>query len=361
MPKLNLGDPNVTVADIQQQIAEIEYLLDSRIDTDNMQVSGSNVAKIGVSRCNGLAMHTRPVQSDKFFATPSEDVPNSFLNRVVTPLYELVDKPQFDVLTTKFAFDIKKDNDKLTADNSGLYAQASADSFSDVALANRQLMDQMGRELRADRRRIEEEAGQSTTSLGKVLRGMLIGAATGGVFGSLAPIPDSAGMFGAFIGASASGIVSQFGGMKGEIAMLSSSVSGLLSLGNAYSETKYIRHPRNYRFAIKEDMLSFIDPAVLFGSYSWENFLTQPSEDRRRRVLSQPLITTSMSQKLTYENNSSVVHPEFVIVAARFDEGITAVNLFVTLKVDSAFFDTSDAKNRYTMLSDVDILYKVVP
>ncbi|HPS30031.1 MAG TPA: hypothetical protein PLZ43_07240, partial [bacterium] len=116
MPKVAVGTPAVTVASIQQQIAEIEFLLEGRLDSDNIQREGTVVSQIGSGRVNGIAEFSKPVTSDKLFGTYGG---KSFYDDVLLRLYDLVrTRPQFDVLQAKFAFDIRKGETYITPENS---------------------------------------------------------------------------------------------------------------------------------------------------------------------------------------------------------------------------------------------------
>jgi len=104
MPKVN-GEilMDVTVADIQAQIDKIAYLLDGKIDDDNIYDSGIIAAKIQPKTIVNMADETRPVDGFKIFGglPGKKDFQTDILTPLLTEKYALI---QPIVLTGSCAF-----------------------------------------------------------------------------------------------------------------------------------------------------------------------------------------------------------------------------------------------------------------
>jgi hypothetical protein len=93
MPKIgvrtntsDVADVRVTIEDIQQSIADIEYLLNGRIDSDNIWESKGTFVQHSPKDVVDLADSTRPITGHKLFGGDGEDDP---YQKVIVPLLAL--------------------------------------------------------------------------------------------------------------------------------------------------------------------------------------------------------------------------------------------------------------------------------
>ncbi|HQJ59484.1 MAG TPA: hypothetical protein PKV35_00700, partial [bacterium] len=111
MPKTPVITVTPDIDAIMAQIADIEHLLEGRLDSDNIQVESGDISRISGSSVYGIADFGRPVIADKLIADYSGSDPDvqsiSFEDDVYTKLIDKIkDTPQFDISKVKFAFDI---------------------------------------------------------------------------------------------------------------------------------------------------------------------------------------------------------------------------------------------------------------
>jgi len=315
MPKVAVGTPAVTVASIQQQIAEIEFLLEGRLDSDNIQREGTVVSQIGSGRVNGIAEFSKPVTSDKLFGTYGG---KSFYDDVLLRLYDLVrTRPQFDVLQAKFAFDIRKGETYITPENSPYLIMGSEVSKS-IADENTRILSELSRlgtQYNAVQREEYSAWFDHTTSR----------------LDSLPALPGSGSFY---------------------------ATGGIVVLGSPYRQTKYIRHPKNYRVATKGDISSnSIENYGIEQQYVDGNgHLVYLTEEDILRINAEPVTSVSFSVKMLNDSDK-YVYIKRTIVISPLDPEVTAVTMFV----DPEGFSVADSDYFFVLLADVDILFKVIP
>lgn len=313
MPKVAVGTPEVTIASIQQQIAEIEFLLEGRLDSDNIQREGTVVSQIGSGRINGIAEFSKPVTADKLFGTYDT---KSFYNDILLRLYSLVEtRPQFDVLQAKFAFDIRKGETYITAENSPYLIMGSEVSKS-IADENTRILSDLSRLGAQYNALIRDDESSALDSSQKY------------------PLPSLPGP-GSFY-----------------------ATGGIVAVGSPYRQTKYIKHPRNYKVALKGDISNSdsenygIKQQFVDGNGN----LVELTADDVLRINAEPVVSVSFSVKLLNDADEYVYIKRSIIISP-LDPEVTAVTMFV----DPEGFLVSDPDYFFVLLADVDILFKVIP
>lgn len=341
MGKIPLGTPAVTLASVRQQIAEIEFLLEGRLDSDNLQREGNSVSKIGGGTVFGAADFARPIVADKLIADyydetgvqiyPSfeDDIYLSLINKIAAT-------PQIDVLEAKFAFDITDKPQGITSSNTN-YVQQTGGMSSEESARNEFIQrkyEQYERERAAWRQR-NMESGVSSNA------GIPIGAA--GSIGFAGAATAAGGPVGAAVGVAAVGLAAL-------TTWLSSrndtdpppTISGISVLSADFIQTKYIKHPIGYKVCLWSDVYRFTVRESRRVPYA------DPSA---------PFLTSKISTKCKWGAGWTDLRTLFIV--SKVDANTTAVTMIVGSAKGALTEFTSE--EYVTILCDVDVAFKVLP
>ena len=315
-----------------QQIAEIECLLEGRLDSDNIQREGSTVSKIGGGSVHGIADFARPVVADKLIADFGNDP--SFESNIYNDLLtKISSRPQLDVLEAKFAFDINNKIEGIKPENENVITNTGG-VMSDADKAKQELAISRADKYKADvlerKRRMSEGQGSSIDPLAVPFASSV----SGGVIPA-APFPGLEGII-------MEGIKNYRRSREYDTPV---TLSGSWILGSDYIQTKYIKHPPNYKVCYFDD---------IYGRYrSQSKYLPLLTSDIAKVL---PVATLKVSMKGNYSDDEGWISVNPYIVVSPVDAETTAVTMVLGTRYAS--FSDDDYLN---VLVDVDIIFKVLP
>lgn len=357
MPKTPVITVTPDIDAIMAQIADIEHLLEGRLDSDNIQVEGGDISRISGSSVYGIADFGRPVIADKLIADYSGSDPDvqsiSFEDDVYTKLTDKIkDTPQFDISKVKFAFDITNKEEGIRPESESVVRFSGELSDEDKAMASAR------RSVYADHeRRIAEWKNNMTYGSGNasnVAGGAAVGggvavggtAAIGMGFGlAAASGPFAPAVFGM---AALAGSAIGFSKINEGNDNPKPTISGLSVLGDGYLQTKFIKHPPNFKVATLWDIYQF----ALYSGTFFSPFVF-PSD--REIYEKYPAISSAVSVKYKSGDDGWEAIP-YDFTVTQIDPETTAVTIFLNTKIrpdgDTDFL---------TVLCDAEILFKVLP
>jgi len=336
MPKTPVITVTTDLDAIMAQIADIEHLLEGRLDSDNIQVEGGDISRISGSSVYGIADFGRPIIADKLIADYSGSDPDvqsiSFEDDVYTKLTDKIkDTPQFDISKVKFAFDITNKEEGIRPESESIvkFSGELTDEDRAEARARRSIYADYERRLaewKANKMARSDSSGSIRTATG------VFAASSFGV---------DAGIGVGFLQAIGLG---QLAGSKDEPRP---TISGLSVLGDGYLQTKFIKHPPNFKVATLWDIYQFAIGKTTFG-----NFI---AESDREICEKYPAISSAVSVKYKSGDDGWWVIP-YDFTVTQIDPETTAVTIFLNTKIrpdgDTDFL---------TVLCDAEILFKVLP
>jgi hypothetical protein len=349
MPKTPVITVTADIDAIMAQIADIEHLLEGRLDSDNIQVEGGDISRISGASVYGIADFGRPVVADKLIADYSGSDPDvqsvSFEDDVYTKLVEEIkDRPQFDISKVKFAFDITNKEEGIRPESESIVKFSGELSDEDKALASAR------RSVYADyERRIAEWRASKTSSDGGRSQGIAAGGiGTVAVVGTTAAAASGPGAPVVLAGAALFGAALGFSKINEGNDSPKPTISGLSVLGDGYLQTKFIKHPPNFKVATHWDIYQF---ALYDGSF-FAPFIF-PSDKRIYEKF--PAISSSVSVKYK-SNDDGWANIPYDFTVTQIDPETTAVTIFL----DTTIRPTGDT-DFLTVLCDAEILFKVLP
>lgn len=309
MPKTPVITVTTDLDAIMAQIADIEHLLEGRLDSDNIQVEGGDISRISGSSVYGIADFGRPVIADKLIADYSGSDPDvqsiSFEDDVYLKLINKIkDTPQFDISKVKFAFDITNKEEGIKPESESIVkfsGELSAEEEA-IVLKRKNTYDEYKEKLslweaRRSRKMKKESDNQRFISLKSPSR------------------PE---------------------------------ISGISVLGEGYLQTKFIKHPPNFKVANKWDIYRF---ALLKGT----RFAPIITENDKDYLEEEPAVSSSVSVKYKSSTSGWFSIP-YTFELAHLDPETTAITMFLNTEIrpdsDTDFL---------TVLCDVEILFKVLP
>lgn len=333
MPKIATPTVTPTRESIEKLIHEIEFLLEGRLDNENISVSGNSDMVIGGHTVNGLADFTRPVQADKLFGHTGNNI---LLFDVLKPVLEIVkERPMFDSLTAELVFDVNSDMNK----------HISAENSPALSVSNEDISRQTAMHTAAQAyNRIERDTARRD---GFDLPGS-------GVLGAFTPLAtqswNGAESFGQILGDSVASamptarFLSWLFGRK-EKAWTVPDISGITIPKNFQIQRKVIDHPPNFRVAkfrdiieCKPDNAPYVPPRVL------------------RRYFDRPVV--SMSQSVSINNsNSDTIFSHALLEVSQIAPEQTMVTMSISPDIDT----DKDKKNYYMLLASIEVMFRVMP
>lgn len=345
MPKTPVITVTTDLDAIMAQIADIEHLLEGRLDSDNIQVEGGDISRISGSSVYGIADFGRPIIADKLIADYSGSDPDvqsvSFEDDVYLKLVDKIkNTPQFDISKVKFAFDITNKEEGIRPESESVVRFSGELTDEDKAMASAR------RSVYADyeRRIAEWKAAKSSPDAGGLSSGGTVAVA------GAASAAIVAGPFGGFfaMGAAAlGGIAIGFSKINEGNDNPKPTISGLSVLGDGYLQTKFIKHPPNFKVATLWDIYQFTIGKTTFGGLI--------AKSDREIYEKYPAISSAVSVKYKSGDDGWWAIP-YDFTVTQIDPGTTAVTIFLNTDIrpdgDTDFL---------TVLCDAEILFKVLP
>lgn len=349
MPKTPVITVTTDLDAIMAQIADIEHLLEGRLDSDNIQVEGGDISRISGSSVYGIADFGRPIIADKLIADYSGSDPDvqsvSFEDDVYLKLVDKIKNiPQFDISKVKFAFDITNKEEGIRPESESIVKFSGELSDEDKAMASAR------RSVYADyERRIAAWKNNMTYGSGNASN-VAAGAATGGgvAVGGTAAIGASGPFAPVVFGMAAlAGAVFGFSKINEGNDNPKPTISGLSVLGDGYLQTKFIKHPPNFKVATLWDIYQFA-----IGKTTFANFISKSDREIYEKY---PAISSAVSVKYKSGDDGWWAIP-YDFTATQIDPETTAVTIFLNTNIrpdgDTDFL---------TVLCDAEILFKVLP
>lgn len=349
MPKTPVITVTPDIDAIMAQIADIEHLLEGRLDSDNIQVEGGDISRISGSSVYGIADFGRPVIADKLIADYSGSDPDvqsiSFEDDVYTKLVDKIkDTPQFDISKVKFAFDITNKEEGIRPESESIVKFSGELTDEDKAMASAR------RSVYADyERRIAEWKNNMTYGSGNNSSRLAAGGiGTVAVVGTTAAAASGPGAPVILAGAALFGSALGFSRINEGNDNPKPTISGLSVLGDGYLQTKFIKHPPNFKVATLWDIYQF----ALYSGTFFSEFVF-PSD--REIYEKYPAISSAVSVKYKSGDKGWATIP-YDFTVTQIDPETTAVTIFLNTKI-RPYGDT----DFLTVLCDAEILFKVLP